>query len=170
MEHTVHVLKGAGPVQFTVLELDFVVKSWLGHPFVVALSRKLSVFKLTLVIISVMKVQNARTVENIGQKLSFINILFGFICLPSHFPFTLHLTVDEFSNIVSTIWPLELSISLDLRVTKVASINEYFFSSLLFIREVGLLIIPDLLPFFKTFTIYIISAIEKSADFDLPVV
>ena len=108
--------------------------------------------------------------EHIREELTFIDILFAFVGCPSHFSFTLHLAVHEFSNIVSAIRPFKFTVSLDLRITQIAPINERFLRADWFERKMRLPIVPNFFPFFVTFTVDEISAIEETTNLDSAII
>lgn len=118
---------------------------------------------MTLVEVSIIEVQGAVTVEDVGQELSLINDLLAVFRRPAHFALALHLGVDEVSNIVPTVWPLELTVALNLGVLEVATIEEDLLSPSWPIWIASLLLVADLLPFLVAFAVDDSSAVEVSA-------
>ena len=146
------------------------MQSWLGGPFVESFSRKFAVFELAFIMIAVLEVELARSMENVCQKLSFVHYFLALGSHPGHFTLALHLRVNETTDVMPTIRPLEFSVALNLRVVQISSVGVYFFRFYLFVRKVVLLIIFYPFPFFVPFAIYEISAIKKALNLDGAVV
>ena len=83
---------------------------------------------------------------------------------PAHFALALHLRVDEVSNIVPAIGPLELTVALDLGVLEVTTIEKDLLSPSWPVWIASLLLMADLLPFLVAFAVDDSSAVEVAAD------
>lgn len=119
---------------------------------------------MTLVEVSVIEVQGTVTVKDVSQELSLVNDLLTMFRRPAHLALALHLRVDEVSNIVPAIGPLELTVALDLGVLEVATIEKDLLSPGWPIWIASLLLMADLLPFLVAFAVDDSSAVEVAAD------
>ena len=89
----------------------------------------LTILKLSFVSVVVTPVDFTVTMENICDKFSLVdrfsawNLVVGaFRIDPHQFSITLHARVNEFSYVVTTIGPFELTLSLNPRILQLSSI------------------------------------------------
>lgn len=119
---------------------------------------------MTLVEVTVIEVQGTVTMKDVSQELSLVDDLLTLFRRPAHFTLALHLRVDEVSNIVPAIGPLELAVALDLGVLEVTTIKKDLLSPGWPIWIASLLLMADLLPFLVAFAVDDSSAVEVAAD------
>ena len=62
--------------------------------------------------------------NHIRQHLTFVDTFHTVVLLPGHLAEAMHLRIDEISDIMSTIGPLEYPVPTDLWILEIASINE----------------------------------------------
>jgi len=102
----------------------------------------LAVLKLPFVSVVVTPVDFTVTMENICDKFSLVdrfsawNLVVGtFRIDPHQFTVTLHARVNEFSYVVTTIGPFELTLSLNPRILQLSSIYVDFCDTMSTSRE-----------------------------------
>ena len=66
--------------------------------------------------ISVVHLQLALAVEDIRKEFSLVDYLFAVLVRPAHLSNALHLRINEVADVVSAVWPFELSVPLYLRI------------------------------------------------------
>lgn len=89
----------------------------------------LAVFELAIIGITIPPNNLALAMKDVGDELPFINRLrwrelrVDFCIMPNQLSVALHARVNEFTNVVSAIGPLEFTLSLDSRIFHSPAIN-----------------------------------------------
>ena len=89
----------------------------------------LTVLKLTFISVVVTPVDFTMTMENVRDKFTLVDrfgawnlVVSTFRIDPHQFSVTLHARVNEFSYVVSTIGPFELTLPLNSRILQLSSV------------------------------------------------
>jgi hypothetical protein len=120
LENSIRIVENTETVHFSSLEFTLVMELGVRAPSEFTLSVVLTVLKLSFVSVVVSPVDFTMTMENVCHKFTLVyrfsawNLIVGtFRIDPHQFSVSLHARVNKFSNIVTTIGPFELALSLN---------------------------------------------------------
>lgn len=119
-EYSIRIVENSESMHFSSLEFTLVVELCVRAPSEFTLSMILTVLKLAFVSIIVSPVDFTVTMENVCQKFTLVDrfsawnlVVSTFRIDPHQLSISLHARVNKFSNVVTTIWPFKLALSLN---------------------------------------------------------
>lgn len=113
---SIHVVKHTVAMHQTFPKLTLVFELFVG-PLESAFSMIQAIFKFSCVAFSILFLEHSGTLNYIRKHLSLVNTadLFFAICkVPCQLASSMHLGIDKLTNVVSAIWPLEFTKTLNL--------------------------------------------------------
>jgi hypothetical protein len=119
------------------LEFTLVMELGVGAPSEFTLSMILTVLKLSFVSVVVTPVDFTVTMENVRDKFTLVDrfsawnlVVSTFRINPHQLSITLHARVNKFSNVMTSIRPFELTLSLNPGVLHLSSVYVDFCDSM----------------------------------------
>lgn len=153
-------------MQETIVELALKLELAVGpkvHPFPI----EDCIFKLALVVISIGTFEDTFAVDDIGIHVALISVLDLLIrrvrlFIPCHLAVAMHLRVYEVSDIVTIVRPFELSISFDLGILEITTVDKV----LVLLRcSRSTCVFDDSAPLLKAFSIDFLPVAKVASDF-----